>query len=134
MRDNESPGRAGHHAKGKAMKYTILIYETEAEFSARTDDKRKEAYWGAYRAYTKALTDAGIMAGGAALQPAQVATTVRQQSGKRQVQDGPYAETKEQLGGYIVIDVPDLDKALEWAARCPAASSGAVEVRPNLPT
>lgn len=114
------------------MKYTILIYETEADLSARTDDRRKEAYWGAYRAYTKALADAGVMIGGAGLQPPRLATTVRQHDGKRQVQDGPYAESKEQLGGYYVIEVPDLDRALEWAARCPAAATGAVEVRPNL--
>jgi len=115
------------------MKYTILIYENESDFSARTGGPRKEAYWGSYRAYAQALTEAGIMVGGAPLQPPPLATTVRQRDGKRQVQDGPYAETKEQLGGYIVIDVPDLDKALDWAARCPAAATGAVEVRPNLP-
>ena len=114
------------------MTYTILIYETQDDFGARTDAKRKDAYWGAYRAYTVALREAGVMVGGHGLQPAAVATTVRQRDGKRQVQDGPYAEAKEQLGGYYVIDVPDLDRALEWAARCPAASSGAVEVRPNL--
>lgn len=114
------------------MKYTILIYETESEIGARGDAQRKDAYWGAYRAYTKALQDAGVMAGGAALQPAHLGTTVRQHGGKRQVQDGPYAEAKEQLGGYYVIDVPGLDQALEWAARCPAAATGAVEVRPNL--
>ena len=115
------------------MKYTILIYESESDFSARTDETRKAAYWGAYRAYTQALKDAGIMVGCAPLQPGHLATTIRQHNGKRHVQDGPYAEAKEQLGGYYVIEVPDLDKALEWAARCPAASSGAVEVRPNLP-
>jgi len=115
------------------VKYTILIYECESDFSARTSGPRKEAYWGSYRAYTQALTEAGIMVGGAPLQPALLATTVRLLDGKRQVQDGPYAETKEQLGGYYVIDVPDLDKALDWAARCPAAATGAVEVRPNLP-
>jgi hypothetical protein len=114
------------------MKYTILIYENEAEFRSRTDERRKEAYWGAYRAYTQALQAAGVMVGGAGLQPPPVGTTVRQRDGKRQVQDGPYAETKEQLGGFYQIDVPDLDTALDWAARCPAASTGAVEVRPNL--
>jgi hypothetical protein len=114
------------------MKYTILIYETEAAFSSRTDAGRKEAYWGAYRAYTQALQAAGVMVGGAGLQPPPLGTTVRQRDGKRQVQDGPYAETKEQLGGFYEIDVPDLDTALDWAARCPAASTGAVEVRPNL--
>lgn len=114
------------------MKYTILIYETAADFAGRTDDRRRDAYWGAYRAYTKALMDAGVMAGGAALQPAQLATTIRPRDGGHHVQDGPYAEAKEQLGGFYVIDVPDLDQALAWAARCPAASTGAVEVRPNL--
>jgi len=114
------------------MKYTILVYETRTELGSRTDPKCKDAYWGAYSAYTKALSDAGVMVGGAGLQPPSTATTVRQQDGKRRVQDGPFADTKEQLGGYYVIDVADLDKALEWAARCPAASTGAVEVRPNL--
>jgi len=115
------------------MKYTILIYETEADFTTRSDEKRKEAYWGAYRAYTQALTQAGVMAGGAGLQVPPRATTIRLRDGKRQVQDGPFAEAKEQLGGYYVIEVPDLDRALDWAARCPAASTGTVEVRPNLP-
>ena len=114
------------------MQYTILIYERASDFAARTDAGAKDVYWGAYRAYTQALSAAGVMAGGAALQPPRAATTVRQHGGKRQVQDGPFADTKEQLGGYYVIDVPDLDKALEWAARCPAAATGAVEVRPNL--
>ena len=114
------------------MKYTVLIYENATDFSARTDEKRKDAYWGAYRAYTKALAEAGVMVGGAGLQPPPLATTVRLKNGKRQVQDGPFAEAKEQLGGYYVIDVPDLDRALDWASRCPAASTGAVEVRPNL--
>jgi hypothetical protein len=114
------------------MKYMILIYESAADFSDRTDPGRKTAYWGAYRAYTKALTEAGVMVGGAPLQPGPFGTTIRQCDGVRQVQDGPYAETKEQLGGYYVIEVPDLDQALDWAARCPAVSTGAVEVRPNL--
>jgi hypothetical protein len=114
------------------MKYTILIYESDADFKARTDEARKGAYWGAYRAYTTALREAGVMTGGAPLQPSHSGTTLRQRDGKRHVQDGPYADTKEQLGGFYEIDVPDLDTALSWAARCPAASSGAVEVRPNL--
>ena len=113
------------------MNYTILIYESANDFRNRTDDAHKGGYWGAYRAYTEALRGAGVMVGGAALQPPPNGTTIRQRDGKRHVQDGPYAEAKEQLGGYYVIDVPDLDTALEWAARCPAASSGAVEVRPN---
>jgi hypothetical protein len=115
------------------MQYTVLVYETENDLRSRTDPARKEAYWGAYRAYTAALRAADVMVGGAGLQPPRTATTVRQQTGNRRVQDGPFADTKEQLGGYYVIDVPSLDAALEWAARCPAAATGAVEVRPNLP-
>jgi len=111
----------------------ILVYETPSVLAARTDPKRKDAYWGAYRAYTKALRDAGVMVGGAGLEPPQTGTTVRVHDGKRRVQDGPFADTKEQLGGFVVIDVPDLDRALEWAARCPSASTGAAEVRQPLP-
>ena len=114
------------------MKYTILIYESDADFKTRTDAARKDTYWGAYRAYTVALREAGVMTGGAGLQPPHAGTTLRQRDGKRHVQDGPYADTKEQLGGFYEIEVPDLDKALEWAARGPAAATGVVEVRPNL--
>jgi hypothetical protein len=114
------------------MKYMILIYERPADFEARTSEAEKQRYWGAYMAYGKALREAGVMTGGAGLEPPQAGTTVRLRDGKRHVQDGPYADTKEQLGGYYTIDVPDLDRALEWAARCPAAPSGAVEVRPVL--
>ena len=84
----------------------------------------------AWAAYTRALQEAGVMVGGAALHPAGTATTVRLHGGRRDVQDGPYADTKEQLGGYYLVDVADLDAALEWAARNPAAAAGAVEVRP----
>lgn len=113
------------------MKHLMLIYETERDFRARTDEDR-ERYWGAWRAYHQALVAAGAIAGGSALQPPATAATVRVKAGARQVQDGPYADTKEQLGGFIVLDVPSLDAALDWAARCPAASTGAVEVRPCL--
>src|SRR2546426_8266751 len=93
-----------HKGKGgKLMKYTVLIYENASDFTARTDEKRKDAYWGAYHAYTQALAEAGVMVGGAGLQPPPLATTVRLKNGKRQVQDGPFAEAKEQLGGYYVI-------------------------------
>src|SRR5207247_7947440 len=116
----------------RATTGTSRVYEATSELAAPTDPKRKAAYWGAYRAYTPALREAGVRVGGAALEPPRTATTVRQHDGKRRVQDGPFAETKEQLGGYVVIDVPSLDKALEWAARCPSASTGAAEVRPNM--
>jgi len=112
------------------MRYAILVYEKEADFSARTNPDGRERYWAAWRAYSQALTAAGIHRNGAALQSGGTGTTVRMNGNARQVQDGPYADTKEQLGGFILIDVPDLDAALDWAARCPAASYGAVEVRP----
>jgi hypothetical protein len=112
------------------MEYLILIYETEATFAARPTAGPE--YHGAWMEYTKALQQAGVMKGGNGLQVPATGTTVRMRGGKRQVQDGPYADTKEQLGGYYVIDVPDLDAALEWAAKCPAAPTGAVEVRPVM--
>jgi len=111
------------------MKYMMAIYETEADFNARTNEK-KETFWGAWRAYHKAIVDAGAYVGGNALQVPSSGTTVRLKGGKRHVQDGPYADTKEQLGGYIILELPSLDAALDWAARCPAAATGAVEVRP----
>jgi hypothetical protein len=84
----------------------------------------------AYEAYTKALQGAGALLAGDRLRPTDSASTVRVREGKTQVLDGPYAETKEQLGGYYIVEAEDLDAALDWAARCPGAASGAVEVRP----
>ena len=116
------------------MKYSMLIYENDAGFALRNhpDSKKREAYWAAFSLYTKALADAGVMVGGAGLQVPETATTLKLQDGKRLVQDGPYADTKEQLGGFYIINVPDLDTALDWAARCPAAPGSVIEVRPNL--
>ncbi len=116
----------------KPMQYTVIVYETPADQSARNDPEQAPAYWAAYTAYSQALAEAGVMTGGAGLQPPDTATTVRLRDGKRQVQDGPFADTKELLGGFFIISVPDLDRALEWAARCPAAATGSVEVRPTL--
>ena len=113
------------------MNYTLLIYENTAGFDQR-DAAAKKAYTSGFMAYTKALQDAGVIVAGAGLQPTSTATTLRMRNGKRQVQDGPYADTKEQLGGYYVINVPDLDTALDWAARIPAAPGSVIEVRPNL--
>jgi hypothetical protein len=115
------------------MKYAVIVYETPSELAAREDPARVGGYWSAYTAYSHALRDAGVAAGGAGLEAPAVATTVRLRGGQRHVQDGPFADTKELLGGLFIIDVPDLDAALEWAARCPSASTGAVEVRPMLP-
>jgi hypothetical protein len=114
------------------MKYMILIYESETAFRNRGDAENSGAYWGAYKAYTERLRASGVMAGGHGLQPPFAATTVRVTGGGRTVQDGPYADAKEQLGGFYIIDVPDLDAALDVAAACPAATEGAVEVRPLL--
>ena len=114
------------------MQFAICVYETPAEQSRRDDPKDAPAYWGPWFAYSQALNEAGISVGGAGLQPARTATSVRVRDGKRLVQDGPFADTKELLGGFFLIEVPTLDKALEWAARCPAASTGAVEVRPVM--
>lgn len=113
------------------MQYMMLIYETGADFDARTNEK-KETFWGAWRAYHKAMVDAGVYVTGSPLQPSAMGTTVRLKNGKRQVHDGPYADTKEQLGGYIILELLSLDAALDWAARCPAVATGAVEVRPIL--
>jgi hypothetical protein len=112
------------------MNYTLLIYEPKS--LSWPDAGAREAYSGGFMAYTKALQEAGIMVGGAGLQPTATATTLRMRNGKRQVQDGPYADTKEQLAGYYVINVADLDTALDWAARIPASPGSVIEVRPNL--
>ena len=115
------------------MQYMLIFTEPQSEFDRRNDPAQAPAYWGGWTAYIGALRQAGIIVNGDGLQPPQTATTVRVRDGKRLVQDGPFADTKEQLGGYFVIEVPDLDTALAWAARSPSAAVGAVEVRPVLP-
>ena len=115
------------------MKYAILIYMSQSEFDASPDSEAAASLFAAYRAYSEALVAAGVMAGGEPLQGPRTATTVRISDGKRLVQDGPFADTKEQLGGFYLIEAPSLDAALEWGARCPAASGdGGVEVRPVM--
>lgn len=111
------------------MQYALLVYENPADI-ARRGLPESEPYLGAWRAYYHAMVKAGIYVGGNALDPAETGTTVRQRGGKNLIQDGPYAGTKEELGGFVLVELPSLDAALEWAARCPAAASGAVEVRP----
>jgi hypothetical protein len=114
------------------MKYMLMFYLNQEEFDARTDPQKKDAFWGSFMPYVKAVKNAGIFAGGAGLEPPETATTLRIVDGKRLVQDGPFAETKEQLGGYFLIDVPDLDDAMDWAARYPAGPGGGVEIRPAM--
>jgi hypothetical protein len=118
-------------SRRQKVQYMIMNFVQPAD-PAEVGRPEADPDWPAWEAYTKALIDAGVMRGGNGLKPAFTGTTVRVRDGRREVQDGPYADTKEHLGGYYVIDVPDLDTALEWAAKNPAASSGAVEVRPIL--
>jgi|SRR4051812_20430724 hypothetical protein len=119
--------------KEDAMQYALLFYQSPDEFAARSDPKKREAFWASFIPYMKALTEAGIVVAGAGLEPPEVATSISLNGGKRQVQDGPFPETKEQLGGFFIIDVANLDVALEWAARYPVGPAGGVEVRPVLP-
>lgn len=116
--------------KGQTMKYALLVYETDQDLDDRTCESRREEYWAGYRAYTESVRDR--MTGGAALQGIDTATTVRLRDGERRVEDGPFADTKERLGGFYMIEAENLDEALEHAARCPSASTGSVEVRPVL--
>jgi hypothetical protein len=114
------------------MQFALLIYESPEAFASRNKEDT-DTYTGAWRAYYRALVEAGVYVGGEPLQVPETGTTIRTREGKRRVQDGPYADTKEQLGGFILLEVPSLDAALDWAARGPAASYGAVEVRPIAP-
>ena len=111
------------------MQYMLLIFGNEAGMQAASKAEMGQMM-AAYGAYTEAMKKAGIMVAGDRLQPSAAATTVRVADGKTKVLNGPYAETKEQLGGYYIIEAPDLDAALSWAARCPGASHGTIEVRP----
>jgi hypothetical protein len=111
------------------MNYTLLMYESTEDFAKRIDPIHKEAYVASWTHYVTAMIDSGIVVSTAGLQSPETATTLSRRGGELLVQDGPITETKEQIGGLAIIDVPDLDTALEWAARCPGSS---VEVRPNL--
>jgi hypothetical protein len=115
------------------MQYMMMFYETAAECGRRDDAAEAPAYWGAWNAYIGALAASGIVRGGNGLQAPRTATTVRVVSGQRQVQDGPFADTREHLGGYFIIEVDSLEDALAWAARSPNASAGGTEVRPVMP-
>jgi hypothetical protein len=114
------------------MQYLLLIHGDEAALeTARKEDIG--AIMAAYGAYTQAMREAGVWRGGERLRPAASATVVRHRDGKSQVLNGPYAEVKEQLGGYYLIECADLDAAITWAARCPGAQHGSMEVRPIWP-
>ncbi len=112
------------------MDYMLMFYLSKDDQAASSDPARAQAYHGGWMAYVNAMHQSGVVKSGAGLQGAATATTVKLQGGKRLVQDGPFADTKERLGGIFVIDVPDLDAALGWAAKCPAAQWGSIEIRP----
>ena len=111
------------------MKYLLMIYANETEETAMPPEEMGKIMQ-AYGAYSEALAKAGAIQAGERLRPVSDATSVRVRNGKTEVLNGPYAETREQLGGYYLIDVADLDAALAWAARCPTSSYGTIEVRP----
>ena len=110
------------------MKYLLLIYEDDAERMEKMEERMPHC-----AAYVEAMKKAGIYLAGERLRAVSSTTSVRVANGRTHVVDGPYVEAKEQLGGFHMIDVPDLDTALAWAARCPSASRGTVEVRPIWP-
>jgi len=111
------------------MKFVLLLYEDDAERVEKTEEEVSHCL-----AYAEAMRKAGILCGGERLRPAGTASTLRAGASGAQVLDGPYSEAKEQLGGFHLIDVPDHETALAWAARCPSAARGRVEVRAIWPT
>ncbi len=111
------------------MQYMLLIYGDEKAWFDLPEAELQKGYQ-AYIDFTKDIMASGCMLGGSELKPINTATTVRVKNGKTLTTDGPYAETKEQLGGYYLIDVPTLDEALAWAAKCPGSWGGCIEVRP----
>lgn len=115
------------------MQYLLLIYRSEAEV-AKISPADLSAMYGEYFKFTQEIRDSGNYLGGNPLKPTTTATTVRVRDSKRVVTDGPFAETKEQLGGYYLIEAKDLDQAISIAARIPGARYGSIEVRPIQPT
>jgi hypothetical protein len=113
------------------VRYLLLIYGDESQWSERSEADQ-QAELGRWTTYTQAISDEGIMRGGDALQPTASATTVRVRDGETQVTDGPFAETREQLGGYYMIECDTLDQAIEAARRIPSVDRGSVEVRPIM--
>ena len=111
------------------MQYMALIYADETAWATFSDEEREAAYE-LYRAFGRDAEAAGVLAGGSELAPSANATTVRVRNDETLVTDGPYAEVKEALGGYYLLECASLDEALDWAARIPGAEHGSVEVRP----
>jgi hypothetical protein len=119
--------------KPAKTQYTLFVYETKADFAARTDPEKAKAYWGAFAAFGEELKKAGVLAGGQVFEPpAKVAATVTIRAGKAGSAAGTYRDGEAQIGGYFVIEVATAEEAGKWAARCPGAATGAVEVRLNM--
>lgn len=114
------------------MQYLLLIYENEKQWAAMPKNESEKVF-GDYRAFTQSIAQSGHYKGGNPLQPTTTATTVRVRNGKRETTDGPFAETREQLGGYYLVDAKDLDEAIGIAERIPGARMGSIEVRPVMP-
>jgi hypothetical protein len=113
------------------MRYLLLIYQNEAEH-AKLSQQELDAEYGAYMAYGEEVQKRGVFQSGEALMPINTATTVQVRGGKTLTTDGPFAETKEQLGGYYLLNCKDLDEAIEFAAKIPAATDGSIEIRPIM--
>jgi hypothetical protein len=113
------------------MRYALLIYANEQDWATQTEEQSQAQFQG-YMAFTKDIVDRGMQQAGEALQPTSTATTVRVKNGETVTTDGPFAETKEQLGGFYIVECKDLDEAIEVAARIPDARGGSIEVRPVL--
>ena len=113
------------------MRYALLIYASEQDWASQSEEQA-QAQFQDYRAFTKDVVDRGIMRSGEALQPTATATTVRVRNGETLSTDGPFAETKEQLGGFYVVEAKDLDEAIEIAVRIPDVRGGSIEVRPIM--
>ncbi len=112
------------------MKIMLLANEAPEDFALRDNKDKFDAYMGEWYAFGRALREADAMGESAALEAPSTATVISVRDGVRKVEDGPYPDTKEQLGGFCIIDVDDMDRAVEWAAKCPAAKNGYVDVRP----
>lgn len=112
------------------MRHTLFLHSREDDFADVTEEEMAENL-AVFGAYIGALREAGVFVDTDWLQPSATGATISLKDGERRVQDGPFADAKEQLGGYFVIDVPDLDAALAWAEKCPVAHYGVVEVRPS---
>lgn len=111
------------------MKYALLIYEDESNYAGQEDVDLTP-----WMAYTRSVQEAGVWVGGHGLMPTALATTVRVRDGRTLTTDGPFAETKEQLGGLYVLDCKDLDEAISWASRIPSVGTGSIEIRPLIDT